>query len=1262
MKLLGKKIYRIGSKPYKNGYGSIGNRGKGAESYSSSNCCVHPETQISMADGTTKNAKDILIGDKLQTQAGIGTVEIITTPVLGQRYLYSYGRGSYFITGDHPIHANGEWKSLTPKYSKLNYDVDCKPLKRGDELTLINGDKVRLERLEGRADNPDLVLYDFHMDGNEDANHTYFANGLLVHNGGSGGGGGGGGGCGYDKAYGESAGNTWSSDQGVANTGSPQDLGGSNTAVQSLSSQTDAQLAASQKAFDKKAAAEAEAKAQKTADQIAGDQFDAAQRAKKEEYSAELDGGDAGDTSFEDLGQKQKEVNDWDDGTPAYQTADDMQPDNYDSFQEEIALAEQTDTLEDQGQFSGMVDPSAYKDEEGFDGVPGIAADVGGLQGAGASGLHPSQVQAGVQSTEDIIRQNAEDASLEQKPGDLNAARDFKDEYEEAGVQYDQGVLADKLEKQENLENIDSHKDYNKQLQDMWDEGDKSDLTANELQQLKDSNYIKGDVNQVSGDGAAGDTTNLTDAQPVDSTPGKIEQGQQLSQVDYQNWANLPEDQRVQAYNEMNPDATLEGAVEFANLTGTSVIPLLSQQNIANLAHDVEGYNSLSMTDKAALVHDQGLELTSDAVKNLPQKDWDDYYNMKYQPTGVPIPDPNEDPEGYRNYNNMKNRVYVGYIENSPEYRGKRVEWAAKNLAAKGFNYGKKKLRQFANMKIQGMLSVAAQTALMGMIPGGVVPPMITSALYNEIMKKPKSLLARELNKGYNAAGLTPTEAVSMGDAFDNFDGSPEGQAAFDNVSQNPEFQSQVDNNWQNMNGMVNDPNNMNMEAGIGAMTAIYGYNRDGIPMTREEAQAAGVNVTQKEQEYKDSGTSINQQGVGGTPIDDAGQSFSGDEEVFGPQKEQTQEEIDLWNEHMVQKGGGLSPGDTADITLPGSTTEGGDDVPDTTSGGAPNERWERFMEMMEKRASGEADSLSEKAMKREREEGLKERMAMMAMGRGQPSAAGLRQYDRAKGAADRELAGDAAVARQQEMQIAQGQFGDALTSQLDRESRERTSKYSTDMTKTIKGMDVEEAKRSGNANMWFDAAKMGWTAFGGDITKWIKDGWTEKSAKEAIEHNGGTVSSTSQHPVDGGNKPGSGSYSPPAASIYDHSGNNYPTTTNEQDDKGYYYYDKDQRTWIWDEYPYAEGGKVEGPGTETSDDIPALLSDGEFVIKASAVKGLGRSKGAKDDKEARDKGIELLYELQSKYGDLEEYSHGGAAFGDVLAERRLLDRNRVRG
>jgi hypothetical protein len=43
--------------------------------------------------------------------------------------------------------------------------------------------------------------------------------------------------------------------------------------------------------------------------------------------------------------------------------------------------------------------------------------------------------------------------------------------------------------------------------------------------------------------------------------------------------------------------------------------------------------------------------------------------------------------------------------------------------------------------------------------------------------------------------------------------------------------------------------------------------------------------------------------------------------------------------------------------------------------------------------------------------------------------------------------------------------------------------------------------------------------------------------------------------------------------------------------------------------------GRISGPGTEKSDDIPAMLSDGEFVMTARAVRGMGggsRREGAK--------------------------------------------------
>jgi len=64
-------------------------------------------------------------------------------------------------------------------------------------------------------------------------------------------------------------------------------------------------------------------------------------------------------------------------------------------------------------------------------------------------------------------------------------------------------------------------------------------------------------------------------------------------------------------------------------------------------------------------------------------------------------------------------------------------------------------------------------------------------------------------------------------------------------------------------------------------------------------------------------------------------------------------------------------------------------------------------------------------------------------------------------------------------------------------------------------------------------------------------------------------------------------------------------------------------------EYPRMNG-QIAGPGTERSDDIPAMLSDGEFVVNAKALRGIGKMDGANGDKEdQRMKGARMMYAMQ---------------------------------
>ena len=72
------------------------------------------------------------------------------------------------------------------------------------------------------------------------------------------------------------------------------------------------------------------------------------------------------------------------------------------------------------------------------------------------------------------------------------------------------------------------------------------------------------------------------------------------------------------------------------------------------------------------------------------------------------------------------------------------------------------------------------------------------------------------------------------------------------------------------------------------------------------------------------------------------------------------------------------------------------------------------------------------------------------------------------------------------------------------------------------------------------------------------------------------------------------------------------------------------------DDFP-RKNGNIAGPGTMTSDDIPAMLSDGEFVTKAVSVIGAGVREGADTIEEAREMGSDFFYKQQDELAKLGE-------------------------
>jgi len=75
--------------------------------------------------------------------------------------------------------------------------------------------------------------------------------------------------------------------------------------------------------------------------------------------------------------------------------------------------------------------------------------------------------------------------------------------------------------------------------------------------------------------------------------------------------------------------------------------------------------------------------------------------------------------------------------------------------------------------------------------------------------------------------------------------------------------------------------------------------------------------------------------------------------------------------------------------------------------------------------------------------------------------------------------------------------------------------------------------------------------------------------------------------------------------------------------------------------------GEVEGPGTGTSDSVPAMLSDGEFVITAKAVKQIGVDKLRKMMKKAeddydKDMNIQEEQQMEDAPSDVMSAAYGG--------------------
>ena len=139
--------------------------------------CFIANTKVTMADGTIKNIQDVKIGDVLKGESTDNKVLGFHQPKLDGK-LYSFNGGRYFVTEEHPFKTINGWKSINPnKTANENIGITVTKLKVGDTLITENG-YVLLKTINSKVGKDDTQLYNFKLDGD----HTYYADGYLVHN------------------------------------------------------------------------------------------------------------------------------------------------------------------------------------------------------------------------------------------------------------------------------------------------------------------------------------------------------------------------------------------------------------------------------------------------------------------------------------------------------------------------------------------------------------------------------------------------------------------------------------------------------------------------------------------------------------------------------------------------------------------------------------------------------------------------------------------------------------------------------------------------------------------------------------------------------------------------------------------------------------------------------------------------------------------------------------------------------------------------
>ena len=139
--------------------------------------CFLPHVLITMADGSQKIITDLEIGDAVRGHTQINHV-LKLADFTSDQPVYGFNGGRKFVTGGHPFYTTKGWKAINPRLTpKEGHNVKTTKLKVGDKLLLASGKSFKILSID-KEESGEHELYSPVMDGD----HTYYADGYLVHN------------------------------------------------------------------------------------------------------------------------------------------------------------------------------------------------------------------------------------------------------------------------------------------------------------------------------------------------------------------------------------------------------------------------------------------------------------------------------------------------------------------------------------------------------------------------------------------------------------------------------------------------------------------------------------------------------------------------------------------------------------------------------------------------------------------------------------------------------------------------------------------------------------------------------------------------------------------------------------------------------------------------------------------------------------------------------------------------------------------------